>query len=101
MRKYSVYTEGHPEHKVFILIDGRMYSWHGWFGCQLQSVEKRRLGDGETRFIAGRLFRVFSTYRCYWGKVQINWALVPATNGTPQNYTAQIEDLKKHLRSMV
>lgn len=70
--------------KLFFRIDGVMYSWTGWFGCQLESHEWRRYPAGTERVILGMRFRVWTTERhwftcCtierHWFKCCTTWAL--------------------------
>ena len=48
---------------IFYWIDGRMYHWTGWFGCQLESWEWFRVHAGTQRTLAGECFTVFRSER--------------------------------------
>ena len=54
---------GIGDNRVILVLDGRKYRRTGWFGCQLESMEWRRVPAGATREIAGQSFRVFTTDR--------------------------------------
>ena len=60
--------------RAYVVLGGRRYSWSGWFGCQLESIEWRRVPAGTEREIAGRTFRVWRTERL-WLRVRTLWCL--------------------------
>lgn len=52
---------------------GRIYSWSGWFGAQLQSFQWTHPKPGEIRTLAGHGFRPFHSERS-WLRVRVSWA---------------------------
>ena len=66
--------------KAFFKLDGRMYTWSGWFGCQLESREWLRVPAGTSRNILGETFLVFRSDR-EGIKYTTTWSLV----GLPEN----------------
>lgn len=76
---------------VTYTVDGRDYRPAGWFGCQLKSVEYRRVQTGDVRVIAG--FPMFAwkvrakpMFRC-----EISWCLV----SLPPNAEAAKKRIRK------
>ena len=64
--------------KTIHIIDGIQYEKHGWFGCQLKSVEWKRPGlscEDRERVIASCWFEVFSVRRI-WFKWEITWRML-------------------------
>jgi len=59
----------------FYWLSGRFYKWIGGLGAQLSSCQWRHPRPGETRKLAGREYRPFSSRRS-WLRVQVSWALV-------------------------
>ena len=59
---------------VFYWQNGRLYTWNGWYGSQLQSFQWRKPKPGETRFISGREFVVSERTR-KWFRVRCTWRL--------------------------
>lgn len=35
--------------KGYLCFDGVFYTWSGWYGCQLESIERKRVRAGEYR----------------------------------------------------
>jgi len=71
--------------QLFVVLDEVAYSSHGWFGCQLQSIEKCK-PDAFTNRVVSRDSKSFNLelvrcervgllkYDCYWRLVQReNW----------------------------
>lgn len=58
---------------TWFVLGGRAYHWSGWFGCQLQSFEWRRPEVGETRVLAGVIFRPFNFER-RWFLYRVTWS---------------------------
>ena len=95
-----------PDHipYAYFIIDGIEYSWSGWFGCQLQSIEKRCLPAGTTRIINidpgiySVEMRVFTTERKKLSYLT-TWA-VPSS-GNINEHSSRIRLLKKHLVNLI
>jgi hypothetical protein len=45
--------------KVIFVINGNQYTWCGWYGCQLKSIE-RKLPAGTRRSILETEFGIYS-----------------------------------------
>lgn len=61
--------------RVTLILDGVEYRCTGWFGCQLESIERRRVPAGTTRAIAGQRFTVYSTHRLGLFRFRTTWTL--------------------------
>ena len=85
------------------IIDGRRVRWSGWLGCQLESMEWRRVPAGtEWSFTLGygKTFHmcVFTTRRNGL-RIRTTWAL-PA-HGTIDQHNARIRELQNALRNII
>lgn len=64
-----------PEYdRALLVLNGTVYMWSGWFGCQLESREWRRVPAGTRRTLHGVEFTVFSTERAGL-KWRTTWAM--------------------------
>lgn len=93
----------------FYWLSGRIYTWIGGFGAQLQSFQWSHPKPGETRKICGREFRPFSSGRDYlwlWrdsifsiptpiSRVRVSWACYLPDNLDEKN--ADLRELQKKL----
>jgi hypothetical protein len=79
---------------VFI-INNQKYIKDGHFGCQLKSIEKRKLYLGDVRVIAKELMYVWNIKRS-WFKYEISWCLVDL----PENTNAANEKLRRFDRKL-
>lgn len=86
------------DHAVAI-IAGRRYRWTGWFGCQLESMEWRRVPAGTEREILGRKFRVWRTER-EWLRVRTLWCLIGLGRSVDED-SAKINALRDDLRALL
>ena len=75
--------------KVFFRINGKLYSWIGGLGAQLESTEWFRVSAGTERELLGETFRVFRTDR-EGMKYRTTWSLV----NLPQNIDKAHEKLR-------
>lgn len=64
--------------KSQVRIDGRTYRKYGYFGCLLQSEERkaRHIKRGDVRYISSRLFYAHWVERHLFAKTRIMWAAV-------------------------
>jgi hypothetical protein len=82
----------------FYWLSGRLYTWVGGLGAQLQSHQWTHPKAGERRTLAGREFVIFSSSR-RWCRVECAWALV----GLPKDINAanaEIRELRKALNEI-
>lgn len=86
------------------LFDGTEYRWSGYFGCQLESLERRTVPAGTTRrldFGAGKDgidVTVYNTTR-QGLRVRTTWAV--SKIGTHDEHVQRIEGLRSALRALV
>jgi hypothetical protein len=85
---------GKPWDMVFFRIDGVLYTWSGWFGCQLISYERKRPNLVEPRIIAGNKMYVYDICRKGLFKFKVKWTLCNTDN-------CKIRKLKKDLAGLV
>lgn len=78
---------------LFYWLDGRFYGWSGWFGCQLQSFEWRRMPAGTRRRLVDRDFVVVATQR-RWLRVRTTWSMT----GNPTS--EEIRSLRSDLNAI-
>ena len=108
--KYLYYKRGKHfpiPNAISFWFDGIEYQWQGWFGCQLVSYEWRRVPAGTKRILSFGIIgqnkievTVFTTRRYGWfGKVGTTWTI--CNNGTIDEYSIRIQDLKKRLQDLV
>jgi hypothetical protein len=96
------YSETWPSN--ILLINGKMYRWSGWFGCQLESVDWRRARAGEQIVLDFKDFNksftltAFGTERLGLFRFRNMWAL--SNSGTHDEHTARIYDLQNTLRRL-
>lgn len=69
-----------PWDKVFFRIDNIIYTWQGWFGCQLVSYERKRPDFLSTRMIAGNEMHIFDIRRKGLFKFEVCWTVRNADN---------------------
>lgn len=93
----------------FYWLSGKLYTWIGGFGAQLQSLQWMHPRPGEERVLCGRRFRPFNSRRQFlwlWrgkifaiptpiGRVSVSWAC-----NLPDNIDAANAELRK-LRSEI
>lgn len=65
--------------KAFFRLNGKLYGWRGWLGCQLESREWFRVPAGTERKLLGETFRVWSSDR-EGLKFATCWSLVGLSN---------------------
>lgn len=91
-----------PWPQVHFIIGGYAYNWRGWFGCQLESREWRRVPAGTTRKMeinnCNYEFRVFNTTR-EGLKIRTTWTL--PLRGDTDEQNAMIRKLKADLRAVI
>ena len=92
----------HQPHAQF-LIGGVKYRWTGWFGCQLESFEWRRVPAGTRRTLdIGYLqpieVKVFTTKRDGL-RVRTTWAV--SHSGTLDEQNARIVALRTALSTLI
>ena len=75
------------------------YRWSGYFGCQLESLERERFPIGHMRRILGHDMAVFQVRRkrCIWFRT--TWAVQPCR--PLDNHRARIDALADDLRKML
>jgi hypothetical protein len=90
-----------PWAQVFYLLDGVIYRWSGWCGCQLESIEWRRPPAGTQRVLTIDFerfeFTVFNTSR-HGLKIRSTWAL--SHGGSLDEQDARIFHLQTTLRKI-
>ena len=86
--------------KVTFNLDGREYTFSGGYGCQLTSYEKSRVEKGTVRYIANRLFYLFSCSRVGWGTFEVNWALAIDDKNIDTCHAA-IASLREYLEGLI
>lgn len=85
-------------------INNQLYWWTGWFGCQLESYEWRRVPAGTTRTLnledsKGPIdFRVFTTERDGL-KYRTTWSMV-GNCGDINEENSRIHELRKRLSEL-
>lgn len=84
--------------KAYVVIDGITYQWAGWFGCQLESLEWRRVPAGTERNILGHSMRVFTTRR-EGLKIRTTWT-IPLHCGVDEA-NKRIRNFRKELRELI
>jgi hypothetical protein len=90
--------------KVFFVFGGITYCWHGWYGCQLLSMEWRTAPAGTTRLLdlgdcdEPVKVTVYSTHR-EGLKVRTTWCI--NNSGTHDEHHQRILDLRDRLRRLV
>ena len=85
--------------KVFFRINGKLYSWTGWLGCQLESREWLRVPAGTERTLLGEDFRVWRSDRDGL-KYRTTWSLI----NLPENIdkaNERIRGLKDKLAKLI
>lgn len=85
--------------EAIFIIDGRRYRWSGWLGCQLESIERRRLRAGDVRHILERNFHVFSVRRVGLWRFRTAWALALPKDLAAANI--ELHALKSDLRALI
>jgi hypothetical protein len=95
----SQWVPQYPEDRAELILGGQRYRWQGWYGCQLMSIERRRIHAGETREIAGRTFTVFRSTRLGLFRFETTWSL-PA-GGTHEHHDNRVRQLKHDLQRLV
>ena len=88
--------------KLFYRLNGKMYTWSGWFGCQLESLEWFTIPAGTERTLLGRRFKVFTTKRLGIKdlfRVRTTWALCMSGKDIAESNKVIIE-LKKDLKRL-
>lgn len=81
-----------PRHdQRFYWLGGRLYTWIGGYGAQLQSIEWRCPRPGERRLIAGTEWSPFGVHR-RWCKWRVSWVEV-GFDGTRE----QILEIEKRI----
>lgn len=56
----------------FYWLDGRLYTWIGGLGAQLQSIQWRHPLPGEQRVLCGLVFRPFHSVRT-GPRIRVSW----------------------------
>lgn len=86
------------------LINGRIYKWSGWLGCQLESYEWFRVPAGTSRDLEIRVgypavtMTVFTTQR-EGLKIRTTWAV--ASIGTLDEHSNRVKELQDSLRKLI
>lgn len=78
----------------FYWLSGRLYTWIGGFGAQLQSVQWAHPKPGEERKLAGRIYRPFHSSRS-GPRVRVSWATRLPDDINAAN--ALLQDIKRTL----
>jgi hypothetical protein len=101
---YAIFGDGrglppkdHP--KAWYMLGGQLYSWHGWFGCQLRSFEFRAPPAGTERTVLDQRIRIFGVGRRRFGMVECSWSLVGMGRSLDED-TAMIEAFRAKLRAL-
>ena len=91
----------HDKVAIFTL-DNREYTFSGGLGCQLTSYEKSSVEMGTVRYIADRLFRIYScTDLGFLGRYyQLNWAMI-IDDKNIDSYHLAIASLRKYLEGLI
>jgi hypothetical protein len=75
----------------FYWLSGRLYTWIGGFGAQLQSFQWRHPKAGESRKLCGLEFRPFHSER-RWLRVRVAWATkLPADLNEANQFLRRLE----------
>ena len=91
--------------RIEIIINKIKYKWSGWYGCQLESFEFRRLPAGTERELnlgitnGFQKIRLFSTRRTGYFTVRHTWSITLSGDIDKQN--AQIREFRNKLRSLL
>lgn len=88
--------------KVVFTLDGIEYRYSGGFGVQLTSIENLPLQLGTLRYIAKRIFYVFSCRpKNRWSsQYEIGWSM-PETDADIDTSNQAIRDLRSYLQDRV
>lgn len=78
----------------FYWLSGRLYTWIGGFGAQLQSMQWLHPKPGETRRLSGRDYRPFYSVRSGL-RVRVAWATRLPDDTDAAN--ALLSDIKRDL----
>lgn len=85
---------------VFYWLSGRLYTWSGWFGCQLSSFQWLHPKEGEVRKLANREFVVFRSERCGI-RVRVDWTMKGLADLDVDRANQELLALKKDLGTPV
>lgn len=83
---------------VFYWLSGRLYTFHGWYGAQLQSFEWRIPRPGTRRRLLNREFVVFQARR-KWLRVRVSWAWVDLPKPSDEANIA-LNDMRRELSQL-
>lgn len=61
--------------RIYITIDERKYEWSGYFGCVLNSRE-RKVKQGDVRIIAGEFMYAYRVYKHFLERPEVYWCFV-------------------------
>ena len=89
------------ENECLYRINGKLYTWCGWFGCQIESMEWRRLPAGTKRdlvFYDGNSPITVTVYRTErkWLRYRTTWAV--SASGTHDEHDERIIQLRERLK---
>lgn len=85
--------------KVIFVINGNQYTWCGWYGCQLKSIE-RKFPAGTRRSILETEFGIYSQVRVGLFDYETKWHMIDLSpNITEAN--VQIYAFKDKLRKLI
>lgn len=88
---------------VQFIVNGATYKWVGWFGCQLESIEKKTLPAGTTRKLEVDYktfeMKIFITKRIGLRKVRTAWGL--SNRGSIDEHNVRIRELRDALRRLI
>lgn len=79
----------------FLWLDGELYTFNGWLGAQLHSVQWTHPKAQEERLLNGLRFRPFSSHR-KWGRVYVSWRWADLPMPLPRSNLA-LEELRSSL----
>ena len=100
-KTYKILVSHFYDGQQFAVFDGVAYTPHGWFGCQLQSIERRKPKIGERRTLScmsknySYEVEIFSVERIGRFRYECNWALPQRTNY--EEYGHQIHKMMGHI----
>lgn len=79
----------------FYWLNGELYTFNGWLGAQLRSVQWTHPRADERRRLCGRDFKPFSSQR-RWLRVEVYWAWVDLPRDLNEA-NAELRQLRKEL----